>query len=93
MLKGLPGLMDLPILGSLFRSRDYQRSESELMIIVTPFIARPLRPDQIARPDDGFVDATDAQSVFLGRVNRAYSTASDPRAAPAYRGRVGFIHD
>lgn len=93
VLKGLPGLMDLPILGSLFRSRDYQRSETELMIIVTPFIARTLRPDQVSRPDDGFVDASDAQSVFLGRVNRAYSTASDPRSAPNYRGRVGFIHD
>ena len=93
VLKGLPGLMDLPILGSLFRSRDYQRSETELMIIVTPFIARPLRPDQVARPDDGFVDASDAQSVFLGRVNKAYSTSSDPRSAPNYRGRVGFIHD
>ena len=89
----VPGLMDLPILGSLFRSRDYQRSETELMIIVTPFIARPLRPDQVARPDDGFVDASDAQSVFLGRVNKAYSTSSDPRSAPNYRGRVGFIHD
>ncbi len=93
VLKGLPGLMDLPILGSLFRSRDYQRAETELLIIVTPFIAKTLRPDQVTRPDDGFVDATDAQAVFLGRVNRAYSTNGDPRSAPAYRGRVGFIHD
>ena len=85
--------MNLPILGALFRSRDYQRDESELMIIVTPYIARTLRPDQISRPDDGFQDATDPQSWFLGRVNRIYSTADNPDLVRNYKGRVGFIND
>ncbi len=90
---GTPGLMNLPILGALFRSRDYQRDESELMIVVTPYIARTLRPDQIAKPDDGFQDASDPQAWFLGRMNRIYSRADNPELVKNYRGRVGFIND
>ncbi len=91
-INGLPGLMNLPILGALFRSRDYQRSESELVIIVTPYIARPVDPRQLARPDDGFVDAHDAQAILLGRLNKIYGAGS-PAAGQGYRGRVGFIAD
>ena len=55
--------MNLPILGALFRSRDYQRQETELLIVVTPYIVRPVSPNEIARPDDGFADASDPQAV------------------------------
>ena len=92
-IAGIPGLMNLPILGALFRSRDYQREESELMIIVTPYIAKTLLPEQVSRPDDGLADATDPQSWFLGRINRIYSTADNPDLIRNYRGRVGFITD
>jgi pilus assembly protein CpaC len=91
-INGFPGLLNLPILGALFRSRDYQRSETELLIMVTPYLARPADPSQIARPDDGFVDAHDAQGVLLGRLNKIYG-AGKPAAAHGYRGRVGFIAD
>ena len=90
---GLPGLLNLPILGALFRSRDYQRQETELMIIVTPFIARSVAPNEVQRPDDGFTDASDPQAWLLGRVNRLYSTKSNPRAAQNWKGRFGFIQD
>jgi len=92
-ISGTPGLMNLPILGALFRSRDYQRQESELMIIVTPYLAKTLRPDQISKPDDGFTDPSDPQSWLLGRMNRIYSTAGNPELAKSYRGHVGFIND
>jgi pilus assembly protein CpaC len=92
-VSGTPGLLNLPILGALFRSRQYQRNETELMIVVTPFIARTLRPDQVSKPDDGFTDASDPQSWLLGRVNRIYSTAGNPELARSYRGHVGFIND
>ncbi len=91
-INGLPGLMNLPILGALFRSRDYQRNETELVIMVTPYIAKPADPRQMARPDDGFVDAHDAQTILLGRLNKIYGGGS-PAAAHGYRGRVGFIAD
>jgi pilus assembly protein CpaC len=91
-INGLPGLLNLPILGALFRSRDYQRSETELLIMVTPYLARPADPSQVVRPDDGFVDAHDAQGVLLGRLNKIYG-AGKPTIAHGYRGRVGFIAD
>ncbi|GJE53968.1 Type 3 secretion system secretin [Methylobacterium thuringiense] len=92
-INGLPGLINLPILGALFRSRDYQRQETELMIMVTPYIAKAMQPQQVARPDDGFVDATDLQGVLLGRLNRIYGSAGGSSLGRGYRGRVGFIAD
>jgi Flp pilus assembly secretin CpaC len=83
--------MNLPILGALFRSRDYQRKETELMIMVTPFIAKPMNPDQVARPDDGFVEAHDAQTVLLGRLNRLYGVAGAARQG-AVQGPVRLHH-
>ncbi|WP_144763544.1 type II and III secretion system protein family protein [Methylobacterium dankookense] len=92
-IAGLPGLINLPILGALFRSRDYQRQETELMIMVTPFIAKPIEPRQVSRPDDGFVEATDGQAVLLGQINRLYGVAGAKPLGRGYRGRVGFITD
>ncbi|RDJ26881.1 type II and III secretion system protein family protein [Bosea caraganae] len=91
-INGFPGLMNIPIIGTLFRSRDYQREETELMITATPYIAKPIEPNQVQRPDDGFVDAHDAQTVLLGRLNKIYGTSSGP-LPQAYKGRVGFIAD
>ncbi|TXN55294.1 type II and III secretion system protein family protein [Methylobacterium sp. WL2] len=90
-ITGLPGLVNLPILGALFRSRDYQRMETELMIMCTPFIARAMEPKQVTRPDDNFVDATDGQAVLLGQVNRLYGKVGAAPLGRTYRGRVGFI--
>lgn len=92
-LNGLPGLMNLPILGGLFRSRDYSREETELMMIVTPFIAKPSAPSALTRPNDGFADATDPATVLLGRLNKVYGAAGSPVPPTGYRGKVGFIHD
>lgn len=92
-ITGLPGLMNLPVLGALFRSRDYQRQETELMIIVTPYIARSVAPSEIVRPDDGFADASDPQAWLLGRVNKLYSSKSNPQAVQNWKGRFGFIQD
>lgn len=91
-ISGLPGLMNLPILGSLFRSRDYQRQETELMILVTPVIAQAMQPTQVARPDDNFVDSFDPQAVLLGRLNRLYGTAANTDPV-GLRGTFGFIAD
>lgn len=92
-IAGLPGLINLPIIGTLFRSRDYQRQETELMIMVTPYIAKAMEPRQVARPDDGFQDAGDAEAILLGRLNRLYGSAGAPPLDRSYRGRVGFITD
>lgn len=93
VINGLPGLLNIPILGTLFRSRDYQKQETELMIIVTPIIVKPVAASALAKPDDGFTDASDPQAWLLGRMNKLYATPSNPEARRDYHGRVGFIQD
>jgi pilus assembly protein CpaC len=90
-INGLPALMNLPVLGALFRSRDYQRSETELLVVVTPFITHAIDPSQVVRPDQNFQDASDPQTWFLGRVNRIYSTSQSLQPMPGYAGKIGFI--
>ena len=90
-INGFPALMNLPVLGALFRSRDYQRNETELLIVVTPFIAHAVDPSQVVRPDQNFQDASDPQTWFLGRVNRIYSTSQSLQPMPGYSGKIGFI--
>ena len=90
-VNGFPALMNLPVLGALFRSRDYQRNETELLIVVTPYIVHAIDPNQIVRPDQNFQEASDPQTWFLGRVNRIYSTSQSLQAMPGYAGKIGFI--
>jgi pilus assembly protein CpaC len=90
IINGIPGLMNVPILGALFRSRDYQRQETELLIVVTPYIAKPMDPKNVVLPTDGFADASDPQSVLLGRLNRLYNASGVPAIA-GYKGRAGFV--
>ena len=92
-INGLPGLLDMPVLGALFRSRDYQRQETELLVIVSPYIVKPISQKQVVRPDDNFQDASDPQAWLLGRVNRIYATRNNPELTRNYKGRIGFIHD
>ena len=84
--------MNLPVLGALFRSRDYLRQETELLIVVTPYIVHAVNPTDVVRADKNFVDASDPQAWLLGRFNRIYSTGA-LLALPGYTGKVGFITD
>jgi len=91
-INGVPGLMNIPILGTLFRSRDYQAGQTELMIMVTPYAVRPTSARKIARPDDGFANADDPSTILLGRLNRIYGGRAEmPKRA--YHGSYGFIID
>jgi pilus assembly protein CpaC len=93
-INGMPGLMQLPILGSLFRSRDYVNNQTELMVLVTPYIVRAVAQKDLSRPDDGFASASDPQADLLGSVNRIYGIPG--RTVPPvrnYRGAYGFITD
>ena len=86
-----PGLGDLPILGPLFRSRDYQRNETELVIIVTPYLVNPVPPSALATPDQGYQPTGDAQQNFLGDLNRVYGARGAKAPTGAYQGNYGFI--
>jgi pilus assembly protein CpaC len=89
-VEGVPGLKNLPVLGQLFRSNDYRRNETELVILVTPYIATHMAADQAARPDQGFAPPHDLKSLFFGHINRIYGPPG--REPPGrYQGDYGFI--
>jgi pilus assembly protein CpaC len=93
-INGFPGLAQLPVLGSLFRSRDFANSQTELMVLVTPYVVRAVAQKDLSRPDDGFASASDPQADLLGSINRIYGVpgrSSEP--ARNYRGTYGFITD
>lgn len=92
VIQGLPGAAKIPILGAMFRSRSFTRSETELVIIVTPYITKPTARNELARPDDNLNLASDGASNFLGRVNRVYGTMKTNRPKGRYHGAVGFIY-
>jgi len=92
-----PGLGNVPILGSLFRSANFQREETELVIIVTPYLARPARPGQLRLPTDSFRPPTESQLFLNGRTDgsplpgesSAAGTSIPPGAGLA--GNVGYV--
>ena len=92
-INGLPGLSTLPVLGSLFRSRDYVNNQTELMVLVTPYIVRAVSPKDLSRPDDGFAAAADPQADLLGSINRIYGVPGRTEPEKNYRGTYGFITD
>jgi pilus assembly protein CpaC len=92
-INGLPGLMKVPVLGTLFKSRDYINRQTELMVIVTPYIVRSVAQKDLSKPDDGFADANDPASILIGRLNRIYGIAGRPDSQKVYHGKYGFILD
>ena len=89
---GYPGLSKVPVFGSLFRSMAFQRNETELVIMVTPYITRPTARNDLARPDDNFTPASDGAQMFLNKVNRVYGSAQTKLPKGRYHGVVGFIY-
>jgi pilus assembly protein CpaC len=89
-----PFLGDLPILGALFRSTSFRRQETELVIIVTPYLVRPIS-GRLALPTDGYRAPTDAQRDLLGQTfvgtsgPAAVAPPSAPAPAPALSGTAG----
>lgn len=92
-VNGVPGLMDLPILGSLFRSTSFQRNETELVILVNVMLAKPVDPDMLATPTDGFAPSHDLDRYFLGNLQSLYLNrppeGSQPSEGP--KGPIGYI--
>ncbi len=91
VLQALPGVKDLPILGALFRSRDFQNSESELVIVITAYLVTPTAMANIALPTDGFVSPTDPETILLGRLNAIHDNKPAGTAKPTASSGAGFI--
>jgi pilus assembly protein CpaC len=90
LVDGTPGLKKLPVLGALFRSRDYTHNETELVVIVTPYLVGSVAEKELATPTDHFNTPTDRQTILLGRLNKVYGTAGQ-NPDGVYHGNVGFI--
>jgi pilus assembly protein CpaC len=92
-VNGLPGLDSLPVLGQLFRSQDFVNNETELMVLVTPYVVRAVAQKELSRPDDGFAPANDSQSSLLGRMNRIYGIAARMDPVTGHQVNFGFFID
>jgi len=85
-IQKLPGLGDVPVLGALFRSQEFQRGQTELAIIVTPYIVEPSSTPDLASPADGTVPPNDIERIFFGRFH-GEMTARQQRAHEKLKGR------
>jgi pilus assembly protein CpaC len=92
-VNGLPGIDQLPVLGQLFRSQDFVNNQTELMVIVTPYVVRAVAQKELSRPDDGFAPATDSQSTLLAQINRIYGIPGRVEPVGSYQANFGFIID
>jgi pilus assembly protein CpaC len=92
-VNGIPGLDSLPVLGALFRSQDFINNQTELMVLVTPYVVRAVAQKELSRPDDGFAPASDSQSTLLAQINRIYGVAGRAEAVGNYQSNFGFIID
>lgn len=95
-IDSLPGMMNVPVIGSLFRSRDFLNEETELVVIVTPYLVDATSPDRLQTPADGLRAATDSQTILLGRLNQVVRGPTAPAAVtatgePAWKGPVGYV--
>ncbi|GGB57347.1 secretin [Roseibium aquae] len=89
-ITGVPGLKQLPVLGALFKSRDFLREQTELVVFVTPYVVSPVAANKLVRPDKNLAPATDAETIFLNRLNKLYRVGAGDTGQ--YHGQVGFIY-
>jgi pilus assembly protein CpaC len=92
-VSGLPGLDQVPVLGALFRSQDFVNHQTELMVLVTPYVVRAVAQKELSRPDDGFAPASDSQSTLLAQITRIYGLPARVEAVGSDQGNFGFIID
>jgi len=89
VINGFPGVKDLPVLGALFRSRDFQNDESELVVLISAYLVEPNAESAFSAPTDGFVAPTDPETLLLGRLNATYKKKDKP-LTPQASAPVGF---
>lgn len=92
-IDGVPGVKDVPVLGHIFRSRDYQKNETELVVIVTPYLVDPTSRKNLALPTDGFAPASDMDTILMGRLNATYGARGSEPGDKSLQGPVGFVVD
>ena len=91
VIDGFPGVKDLPVLGALFRSRDFADDQTELVVLVSAYLVEPTSESAFTAPTDGFVAPTDPETLLLGRLNATYRKKDDKPVAPQASAPVGFV--
>ncbi|MGB3336433.1 MAG: type II and III secretion system protein family protein [Devosia sp.] len=92
-IEQFPWLGDIPILGALFRSRDFQTEQTELVILVTPYLVAPSPANSIPLPTDKSAVASDAEGIFLGKLETMYGVGNSGEMRGGFSGSVGFVLD
>jgi Flp pilus assembly secretin CpaC len=91
VIDGFPGVKDLPVLGALFRSRDFADDQTELVVLVSAYLVEPTSEANLSSPTDGFVAPSDPETLLLGRLNATYKKKGDQPLSPQASAPVGFI--
>jgi pilus assembly protein CpaC len=92
-IDAFPGMTTVPVLGQLFRSRDYLSGETELVIIVEPYLVTATSPGRMQTPADGLRIANDLQTTLFGQLNQAYGTPAPAPGVTGWQGPVGYVID
>ncbi len=98
-VRQVPLLGSIPVIGALFRSSGFQKGETELVIVVTPRLVKPVRPDQISLPTDRVQNPNEGELFLLGRTDKAVGinpldpNAEPPEGQPAPTGKKGGDYD
>ena len=90
---GNPGMKDIPGVGALFRNRDDLTSQTELVIMVTPYLVDSVHPDKLTTPLDGFTPSSDKEALLLGRLNKVYSSPGSASGGRTLQGPFGHVVD
>jgi pilus assembly protein CpaC len=89
----VPGLGEVPVLGALFRSTQFQRNETELVIAVTPYLVDPLTGDEVRLPTDGFRQPSMMDQFFYGALGGLTEQSLRASQTPSLEGPIGFMVD
>ncbi len=90
VLDQFPGIAQMPVLGALFRSRDFQNNETELVVMVSAYLVNPTVMAKLSAPTDGYQIPTDPETILMGRLNAVYKR--DPGVPKPGGRRRGRLH-
>jgi pilus assembly protein CpaC len=91
VIDGFPGVKDLPVLGALFRSRDFADDQTELVVLVSAYLVEPTTEAALTTPTDGFIAPSDPETILLGRLNAVYKKKDEKPVSPQASAPVGFV--
>jgi len=90
-IDALPGAGSIPVLGSLFRSRDYLSGDTEMVVLVTAYLVDPNNPGAFQTPADGLRFANDAETILFGKLNKTVQAPPGANAGRTWQGPIGYV--